>query len=253
MKDRRAVTPAAVLHTFLPHELLKKTRTKVQPMSTLTHLATEMLFPSPVAGYEVPDAAALNAGLIRESERLRETEPGMQVSNQLGWHSERDIFTRPEPEFQLLKRHLVGAVLHTIGQHMPGFTLTDYDVEGQAWININGQGAFNTPHDHAGFHWSGCYYVAVPEQTAPRSGFIEFLDPRGAVGGHTLPGVRSFASKFQIKPKAGTLLIFPAYLRHWVYPNLEEQARISVAFNARVVQRQPQPSLTAGTAQALPA
>lgn len=66
---------------------------------------------------------------------------------------------------------------------------------------------------------------------------IEFLDPRGSTGVRAPDVSMLFAPKFQIRPRAGTLLIFPAYLTHWVYPNQDDADRISVAFNARVVTR----------------
>ena len=40
-----------------------------------------------------------------------------------------------------------------------------------------------------------------------------------------------FSPKRTLTPKEGMILIFPSYLRHWVYPNEEDEDRISMAFN----------------------
>jgi len=40
-----------------------------------------------------------------------------------------------------------------------------------------------------------------------------------------------FSPKRTLTPKDGMILIFPSYLRHWVYPNDEDENRISMAFN----------------------
>ena len=43
------------------------------------------------------------------------------------------------------------------------------------------------------------------------------------------------------------MIIFPSYLRHWVYPNEEESERVSIAFNIRyssAAQYPPQPART---------
>jgi uncharacterized protein (TIGR02466 family) len=200
-----------------------------------------MLFASVLSVFEVDDAEAINPAILAEARAMRSSEPGVSISNQLGWHSHQDFFYRPQAAFKALGQHIVQALLHVAGAdaatRLPGFDLATHDIEGQGWININGQGAFNTPHDHAGFQWSGCYYVAVPETAQGRSGQIEFLDPRGGLGGNVLPGSRVYATKFQVRPRPGLLLIFPSYLRHWVYPNLEDAERISVAFNAKIVSR----------------
>ena len=206
-------------------------------MSEIKQTMNTMLFASPVLGFALPDADSLNAELMKASNERRATEPGIAVSNQLGWHSDYDLFTRPEPAFRVLSGHLSAILLHVSRLSMPGFDASLHDIQGQGWININGTGGFNTPHDHSGFHWSGVYYVSVPPAPQGRSGLIEFLDPRGATGMKGLEGGEFFASKFQIRPVAGHTIVFPSYLRHWVYPNQEAEERVSIAFNARIVSR----------------
>jgi len=207
-------------------------------------VGTEMLFASPLAVFEIDNAAEINPAILAAARALRDSDAGVSISNQLGWHSQQDFFLRSEPGFKALGEQIVQALIHVGGEDaatkLPGFDLQTHDIEGQGWININGRGAFNTPHDHAGFQWSGCYYAAVPENAQGRSGQIEFLDPRGGLSGNTLPGSRAYATKFQIKPRAGLLLTFPSYLRHWVYPNQEDAERVSISFNAKIVVR-PQP------------
>ena len=41
------------------------------------------------------------------------------------------------------------------------------------------------------------------------------------------------ADKRQFRPKAGTVLLFPASLLHWVHPNDSNSDRLTVAFNGR--------------------
>jgi len=206
-------------------------------VSEIKQIMNNMLFASPVLGFAVPDAETLNAALLAASKARREAEPGIAVSNQLGWHSDYDLFTRPEQPFRVVAAHISAILLHVSRLSMPGFDQRLHDIQGQGWINVNGTGGFNTPHDHSGFHWSGCYYVSIPPAAQGRSGLIEFLDPRGATGMKGLEGGELFASKFQIRPVAGNAIVFPSYLRHWVYPNQEAEERVSIAFNARIVNR----------------
>lgn len=206
-------------------------------VAQIKQFLNEQLFASPLSGFELPDFEPLNAALLADCEKRRQEEVGMSVSNQIGWHSERDLFERPEDSFRALCAQIGKVLIHVAKTTLPAFNLKTHDIQGQGWVNINPKGGFNTPHDHTGFHWSGCYYVSVPGTQAERSGLIEFLDPRGSTGIRAPEVSMLFAPKFQVRPKAGTMLIFPSFLRHWVYPNQDDEDRVSIAFNARIVER----------------
>lgn len=206
-------------------------------MTQLKQVITQLAFSSPILGYEVPDAPALNSDLAQDTAARQASEPGLKISNQHGWHSERDLFQRPEASFKLLCNHIVRALIHVGQTFTPEFTLEKRDIQGQGWVNVNERGAYNAPHDHGSFHWSGCYYVTVPPSQDERSGNIEFLDPRGGLSMGTDAPSPIFGGKVRYRPQPGLMLIFPSYLYHWVYPNEEDGSRISVAFNARIVNR----------------
>jgi uncharacterized protein (TIGR02466 family) len=202
----------------------------------------EPLFFSPLAVFEVADAAALNARLVAEALARRASSPGLQRSNRRGWHSEDDLFSRDEPGAQALCDHIVDAVSHLTEQVSPHFDLDGHDLQLEGWINVLADGGLNAPHDHPGWVWSGCYYAQVPDDVSgPASageGAIEFLDSRTNVRTLTVDGAACFASKYRVQPRAGQLLIFPSWLRHWVEPHHAADAlRVSIAFNARFLRR----------------
>lgn len=213
-------------------------------MAQLKQVITQLAFSSPILGFEVHDAAALNAALISDIARRQAAEPGLSISNQHGWHSDRDLFKRDEQSFKLLCSQIVRALIHVGKTFTPEFSLDRRDIQGQGWVNVNSRGAYNAPHDHGSFHWSGCYYVAVPDTQNERSGSIEFLDPRGGLSMGSDAPSPIFGGKVRFQPKPGLMLIFPSYLYHWVYPNEEEADRISVAFNAKIVNRPPNAAQT---------
>ena len=206
-------------------------------MAQINQFMQQQLFSSPLWGFDIPDSESLNSALIKDCEAVRQVDSGIAVSNQVGWHSQRNLFQLEGASFRKLCDDISVVVQHVIKSTLPSFDLEKQDIDGQGWINVNGKGGFNTPHDHLGFHWSGVYYVSVPDCSDERSGCIEFLDPRGSTGVRAPEVSMIFAPKFQIKPRAGMMLIFPSYLRHWVYPNQDEEERISVAFNCRIVNR----------------
>ena len=157
-------------------------------------------------------------------------------SNKGGWHSPTDIFKKSEPGLKRVCQLMINCFTRCTKEIAPEFEVEKWAMQGEGWVNINPQHGFNVPHDHPGYTWSGVYYVLLPEKKDPkgRSGSIELLDPRTNTAAFATDIARKsayFSPKRTINPKNGMILIFPSYLRHWVYPNEEEEDRISMAFN----------------------
>lgn len=208
-------------------------------MSDLQLQRYEPLFHSPLMLFQLPDAAALNRLLLAEAAAMRAASMGLERSNRNGWHSDDDFFERTEPGCVELRGHMLEAVRQATLRVSPKFDFSVMAMQAEGWININGQGGYNTPHDHPGWVWSGSYYVKVPAAVsgdgAQRSGAIEFLDSRTNVRVLTVEDATCFMSKYTLQPSEGLLVLFPSYLRHWVYPNEQPEDRVSIAFNARFV------------------
>ena len=112
----------------------------------------------------------------------------------------------------------------------------DYSI--QAWPNVNRFGDYHNLHNHPHSWLSGTYYVQVPER--PREmrtrsdlnpGAISFFDPRPQANMHAIKGDGEVDPEFRLLPKAGMLLLWPAFVHHLVHPNLSDEQRISVSFN----------------------
>jgi uncharacterized protein (TIGR02466 family) len=204
-----------------------------KPVNNLNLCGIQPLFYSPLSVFQLENHEALNAKLLSETAIRQTTSPGLQRSNVRGWHSEDDLFERTEPGHQDLCRYIIEAIRICTVKVSPGFDFGQHGIKIEGWVNILSPGGLNSPHDHPGWVWSGCYYIKVPAGDSERSGNIEFIDPRLNVQAATVEGATCFASKFAITPRSGLLLIFPSYLQHWVYPNESEEERVTVAFNAR--------------------
>lgn len=205
----------------------------VKPAEVRQVLSTPA-FASHIDGYVVPGHARLNEALLAAIAAWREEDQGMQSSNHLGWHSPRELFQRKEPAFQLLVSHIMAATTKSIRRYWPEFDPARHPISRDGWVNVNGEGAFNGPHGHSSNHLSGTYYVTTPASGPGRSGSIEFLNPAGAVT-RLLPfGRKLIQTDIRVHPRAGQMLIFPSYLRHWVYPNQDQEERVSIAFNILV-------------------
>jgi len=192
--------------------------------------SVDSIFPTPLYQYEVADFASLNRALLKEIDKRRSAEQGVAKSNRKGWHSATDLFERAEPAQAQVARILAQALAQATRQVAPDADMSGIQMVPEGWINVNQPGAFNAPHDHLGAFWSGCYYVSMPED----GGGIEFLSPH-----KPLPSMAGFrapitADKLTLRPKPGTVLIFPATLVHWVQPNDSKHERVTIAFNGRL-------------------
>lgn len=110
----------------------------------------------------------------------------------------------------------------------------------QGWANVNRRGDYHDPHNHPHAYLSGTYYVTVPEteQTLPenrpdvRPGAISFYDPRASANMTAIRGDRQIEAEFTHRPEAGDILLWPAFLMHFVHPNFSDEKRVSISFNA---------------------
>ena len=109
-----------------------------------------------------------------------------------------------------------------------------------AWININKPTGVvlgnNVPHLHPGKFASFVYYVRAEEKcgtltlVSPMHDMMEFAIP------HQVYEKRDEhnSTTWIVTPKAGTLVTFPAWVRHQANPNHSNTDRISIAFNAEL-------------------
>ena len=104
-----------------------------------------------------------------------------------------------------------------------------------SWVVSQYAGEYNPWHHHSG-DFSSVIYLKLPpnmhkeieedfEDHYPANGLIEFMFGENQ-------GFRSDNLKF--KPEVGKLLMFPSWLKHFVYPFKSEGERRSMSFNAHM-------------------
>ena len=105
----------------------------------------------------------------------------------------------------------------------------------QAWLNINGFGAWNALHNHLDTDalLSGVFYVKAPKN----SGNLYLYDPRvlSTTGTYYQYYYPKDGGYMEIDPEPNMLLFFPPSLFHMVGPNLSQEQRYSIAFNIMLV------------------
>lgn len=196
------------------------------------------VFATPVGRFSVPNAGELNPVLEKAILAREQAEAGIQKSNIGGWHSHTDLHEWPEVLQTDFLETLQSALTRMIalGARTDRF---DFQFRLTSWANVNRGGTANAVHNHSMSHWSGVYYVRIGDYDADefsRAGGLTFVDPRGGVNMYKHPGNSLFGEPMTLMPKAGDLVIFPSWLYHLVRPFRTDTCRISIAFNASIVE-----------------
>lgn len=94
------------------------------------------------------------------------------------------------------------------------------------WTNVNEPMSKNSLHSHSLHHYVACYYIQAED-----TGDLIFHNP-----GNLLEECHPhapFVSRMAFSPKAGDLIVWPAWMPHETEINLSSQQRINIAFNIR--------------------
>jgi hypothetical protein len=111
------------------------------------------------------------------------------------------------------------------GSIQPNFKLT------ALWINYMKANEFNPPHDHSG-DLSFVLYPSVPQDIIDEcKSFTGTMRGPGGIAWFYGEGNRQCISAVNQLPESGDLYIFPATLKHWVFPFKSKVERVSVSGN----------------------
>lgn len=109
----------------------------------------------------------------------------------------------------------------------------------QGWANVNRLGDYHGLHNHPHAYLSGTYYISVPKQEKKLGerqdltpGAISFYDPRPQANINAIAGDGQINAEHLVQPKAGMIMLWPAWLQHFVHPNHSDSPRVSISFNA---------------------
>lgn len=102
----------------------------------------------------------------------------------------------------------------------------------EAWYVIMKQGDFHMLHSHegAGREFSGSIYLEVPDNLEFPQGNITWIM------GNSDQTMRW--SHYSHIPKVGDCFIWPAWLKHDVYPFRSEQERVMISFNTGIIDKE---------------
>lgn len=177
------------------------------------------------------DMASFNRDLNASLDRLhRDKREFLDQSLRGGTQTYENLFGAGHDLVELLRGRIdeaVGAYIarmahsesHPLLKHKrDGFRYTD------SWSSRLHDCGFHTNHVHPKGWISSAYYVAVPDAVEhDNQGWIKFGEPYIDIG---------LEYRRALKPKPGTLVLFPSYMWHGTVPFHAKAARTAIAFDA---------------------
>ena len=125
-------------------------------------------------------------------------------------------------------------IIKNITGHNVYFTASNEEVQQTVikamWGNVTPKGGYNFIHVHPSAWMSAVYYVQIPNGDSP----LTFQDPRPARMMDFQRSVLINDEYFEHRCKVGELVLFPAWLPHYVNPNTSDEDRISISFNTHL-------------------
>lgn len=192
----------------------------------------QLIFPTVVERYPMPEADRVNRELADAVAGLRERTPNARLD---GYSS--DVYTTygaeerlyEYPEFAEITDWMRGcfaayAARMNYATSPQGIRLT------QCWINVYRKGFAHELHTHPNNILSGVYYVKAP----PGCAEIRFHAP------HAFSMIRPEkrveteinALSHAVQPREGEMIVFNSAVKHNVAPNAIEEERIIISANA---------------------
>ncbi len=106
------------------------------------------------------------------------------------------------------------------------------------WASVNRFGDYHDPHNHPWSYLSGTYYIKMPtgrenlkSRSDVRPGHITLYDPRQGVNMQAIKNDPYVDPEYTVLPEPGLMMLWPAYIKHFVHPNLSKETRISISYN----------------------
>ncbi len=187
------------------------------------------LWPTRMLRRNLPDFEAPNRELLKLIRDMEKTNRNLTTD-----YRDNNLLNLDHPGANWLR----GEVNNSVIYYLQSIGI-DYPVDWQihAWANVNRMGDYHDLHNHPHCYLSGTYYVKIPGDAEAggrkdlRPNRITFYDPRPGINMGSIRNDPYVDPEFTILPEPGLLMLWPAFLNHFVHPNLSKETRVSVSFN----------------------
>lgn len=205
------------------------------------------VFAAPMVTAKLENPERLNAELrelflarAAEGDKYRNPDP-LTYRNAALFESHFGLFDWPQECVRTLRDFCWKTLYRAIGE-LNGYdvdTLRRLHIANEAWFHVTRHGGYFGPHNHPLHSWSGVYCVCHEgDDPQSDSGKLTFINPFSTNTMFLDMAVAKFqrpysASNLMLRLEPGQLVLFPSWMLHEVLYYEGDDARITVAFNAR--------------------
>ena len=142
-------------------------------------------------------------------------------SSRLGWQSSPHNIQQLQPVYDYIKQHIY---------------LNCNIKLGNAWINVNHQGAYNVTHIHPNCDYTFVYYI-----TDSNAAIVLESPNMFERYNHLVSVDKQYkqqygtTTEYSVYPSKGDILIFPSFLKHRVNKQMTDVPRITCSFNINTI------------------
>jgi hypothetical protein len=215
----------------------------------------QWLWPTPIGIHQYANADVVNPlllGTFAQGRAAQEADRGGGAggADSSFFASDDDLLHRVKlPQWQEFVGFVVssiGATVQAANDQAWGGQVSDLQVGFQGmWFQVSRDGAFHDIHTHGNCSWSGVYIVQIdPDDHRTQhpvygagNGVTRLYGPHFAtLGGAFIDVGNAYLQPphVDVSPRAGQLLLFPAWLAHKAMPYQGELDRVIISFNATV-------------------
>ena len=124
-------------------------------------------------------------------------------------------------------------LLNTIANKKPSidyFNDLTFNLGGGPWINFQQKNEFNPLHTHSGA-LSSVIFIDIPEEIAKEKTVATNMPCNGQLEFVYADDGFNYTGTYKVIPKTKQIYLFPASLRHTVYPFTSDVERVTLSFN----------------------
>ena len=151
------------------------------------------------------------------------------------------VFAIEDPGVAWLKDHLAHAVGAYLQRASEGQAL-EWGVRGR--FAVQNLGEYRSLANQPGADVAGMYVLRWPSlqrvaggRDDALPGYVSFYDPRIAMNMNAIKRDPYHRYHQSLRPRAGLLLLWPAYVNYFLHPNLSREPAVRVAFDVQLQQR----------------
>jgi uncharacterized protein (TIGR02466 family) len=202
-------------------------------------LSKHVIWPTCIFTTQWNDHATHAVAIQKNIDEWVKTEPESKITRNVKknlYESKFNFLNQEDESIVALSTFMAASIFEVCKNMNDGLWIknNNYGVDiTESWFHVTKNYGYHDVHSHPMNSWSGIYYLNIGDtQIETNNGINRFYAPFNQM--YLDRGNQYMTNIWDLDPKNGMLVIFPAHLLHSALPYLGKNPRYVIAFNARV-------------------